>query len=114
MQTQCLPCAIPSLLYVVKREVVDLVVDSRTKKVIREGKEIPLTKKEFELLSLLYSERGKVFSEQDILLNCWGIDWQTGSNTVQVFISFLRNKLDKRFEKKLICTKAGFGYYLSI
>lgn len=108
----CYPCDITPLHIASKRE--DIVIDQEAKTVFREGKEIKLTLKEFKLLCLLYSNRGKVFSTEEILLQCWGIDWKTESNTVQVYISFIRNKLDRGFEKKLIQTRGGFGYYLSI
>jgi len=106
----CNPCDISKLSVAYKSS--DLVIDSRTKKVFREGIEINLTQKEFKLLSLLYSDRGKVFSEAEILLSVWGIDFQTDSNSVQVYMAFIRAKVDKPFAKKLIHTKAGFGYSL--
>jgi len=102
-----------TLLYVAYKKEEDIIIDSRSKRVLRNGVEINLTNKEFSLLNLLYSDRGKVFSTEEILLNCWGIDWRTESNTVQVFMAFLRVKVDKPFEKKLIMTKAGHGYYLA-
>lgn len=104
-------CCQMEVVYVsAKKE--DLVIDMKAKTVFREGKEIKLTRKEYDLLILLYSDRGRVFSTEEILLNCWGIDWQTESNTVQVYISFIRNKVDRGFEKKLIQTRGCYGYFI--
>ena len=79
---------------------------------IRSGKEIPLTAKEFSLLTLLVKNKGIVISKQEILEKVWDLSFDTGTNTIEVYISFLRNKVDKLFEKKLIHTKPGFGYYI--
>jgi two-component system copper resistance phosphate regulon response regulator CusR len=92
--------------------VSDLVIDNRTKSVFRSNKEIPLTAKEFSLLSLLAINRGKVISKQEILEKVWDLTFDTGTNTIEVYISFLRNKIDKPFDEKLIQTKSGFGYYI--
>ena len=104
----CYPCDVTHL-YIVKKE--DLQIDMRAKTVFREGKEIKLTRKEYDLLILLYSDRGRVFSKEEINLKVWGLDFCTETNTIEVYISFLRNKIDRPFNKKLIQTKAGFGYY---
>lgn len=92
--------------------VGDLQIDLESKTVIRSGKEISLTAKEFGLLSLLAKAGGKVISKQEILEKVWDLSFDTGTNTIEVYISFLRNKIDKPFEKKLIHTKPGFGYYI--
>lgn len=93
-------------------DVEDLHIDYPTKTVTRGGDEIALTAKEFSLLSLLANSRGKVISKQEILEKVWDITFDTGTNTIEVYISFLRNKIDKKFEEKLIHTKPGFGYYM--
>lgn len=93
-------------------DVEDLNIDFRTKTVSRGGKEIPLTAKEFSLLVLLAQNRGKVISKQEILEKVWDLNFDTGTNTIEVYISFLRNKIDKPFEEKLIHTKPGFGYFV--
>jgi two-component system copper resistance phosphate regulon response regulator CusR len=82
------------------------------KMVTRSGKSISLTAKEFALLVLLSRNKGKVISKQDILEKVWDLSFDTGTNTIEVYISFLRNKIDKPFEDKLIHTKPGFGYYV--
>ncbi|MDE3124454.1 MAG: response regulator transcription factor [Bacteroidota bacterium] len=93
-------------------EVGDLTIDFSTKMVTRAGIEIPLTAKEFSLLALLARNRGKVISKQQILEKVWDLSFDTGTNTIEVYISFLRNKIDKPFNDKLIHTKPGFGYYI--
>lgn len=92
--------------------VGDLVINNKTKSVFRENKEIPLTAKEFSLLKLLAMNRGKVISKQEILEKVWDLTFDTGTNTIEVYISFLRNKIDKPFVEKMIQTKSGFGYFL--
>ncbi|MDE3143631.1 MAG: response regulator transcription factor [Bacteroidota bacterium] len=93
-------------------DVEDLHIDFITKIVTRAGAEIPLTAKEFSLLTLLASNRNKVISKHEILEKVWDLNFDTGTNTIEVYISFLRNKIDKKFEDKLIHTKPGFGYYM--
>jgi len=95
-----------------KLEIDNLTIDFDTKKVVRQGIEIPLTAKEFALLTLLCRNKGTVISKQSIMENIWGLSFDTGTNNIEVYISFLRNKIDKPFANKLICTKAGFGYYI--
>ena len=90
----------------------ELVIDFGNKSVTRFGTEIPLTAKEFALLVLLAKNRGKVISKQEILSKVWDLSFDTGTNTIEVYISFLRNKLDKPYNDKLIHTKPGFGYYI--
>jgi two-component system copper resistance phosphate regulon response regulator CusR len=93
-------------------DVEDLHIDFPTKTVSRAGKEIPLTAKEFSLLVLLVQNRGIVISKQEIMEKVWDLNFDTGTNTIEVYISFLRNKIDKPFEEKLIQTKQGFGYFI--
>lgn len=92
--------------------VGDLIIDLSVKSVSRGGVIIPLTAKEFALLYLLAKNRGKVISKQEIMTKVWDLSFDTGTNTIEVYISFLRNKIDKPFEEKLIHTKPGFGYYI--
>ena len=96
----------------VKSVVDDLEIDFRNKTAVRAGVTVNLTAKEFTLLVLLARNRGKVISKQEILEKVWDLSFDTGTNTIEVYISFLRNKLDKPFETKLIHTKPGFGYYI--
>ena len=92
--------------------VEDLTIDMKNKSVIRNGVHINLTAKEFTLLTLLARNRDRVISKQEILEKVWELSFDTGTNTIEVYISFLRNKIDKPFEHKLIHTKPGFGYYI--
>jgi two-component system copper resistance phosphate regulon response regulator CusR len=92
--------------------VADMEIDMSNKTVHRSGKNINLTAKEFALLVLLSRNKGKVISKHDILEKVWDLSFDTGTNTIEVYISFLRNKIDKPFETKLIHTKPGFGYYV--
>ncbi len=92
--------------------VADLEIDLLDKTVKKADHFINLTAKEFALLVLLAKSKGKVISKQEILEKVWGLSFDTGTNTIEVYISFLRNKLDKPFDCKLIHTKPGFGYYL--
>jgi two-component system, OmpR family, copper resistance phosphate regulon response regulator CusR len=84
----------------------------KNKSVVRAGMNINLTAKEFTLLTLLARNRERVISKQEILEKVWDLTFDTGTNTIEVYISFLRNKIDKPFEHKLIHTKPGFGYYI--
>jgi len=93
-------------------DVEDLHIDFTSKTVSRSGQVIPLTAKEFSLLTMLAQNKGKVISKQEILEKVWDLNFDTGTNTIEVYISFLRNKVDKNFEEKLIHTKPGFGYYM--
>jgi two-component system copper resistance phosphate regulon response regulator CusR len=89
----------------------DLVIDFDNKSVHRNGIEISLTSREFSLLEVLARNKGRVVSKAQLSEQVWGINFDTGTNTIEVFISFLRNKIDKPFSSKLIHTKPGFGYF---
>ncbi len=95
-----------------KLVIADLEIDLQDKSVKRAGKEVNLTAKEFALLVLLAKSKGKVIAKQEIMEKVWNLSFDTGTNTIEVYISFLRNKLDKAHEVKLIHTKPGFGYFL--
>ena len=94
-------------------QVADLQLDVEEKKVWRAGKEISLTPKEYKLLEVLARAEGKTISKQSILEQVWDINFETGTNTIEVYISFLRNKIDKGFGKPLIHTRQGYGYFLN-
>ncbi|WOK06126.1 response regulator transcription factor [Imperialibacter roseus] len=93
-------------------KVADLEISVDEMKVWRAKKEIVLTPKEYRLLELLANARGRVVSKQAIAEQVWDINFETGTNTIEVYINFLRNKVDKGFDSKLIHTRPGFGYYL--
>ncbi|MFN3299235.1 MAG: response regulator transcription factor [Sediminibacterium sp.] len=90
----------------------DLEIDFKLKSVKRNGITINLTSKEFTLLTLLIRTPERVISKQEILEKVWDLSFDTGTNTIEVYISFLRNKIDKPFNTKLIHTKPGFGYFI--
>ena len=90
----------------------DLEIDFKLKSVSRSGININLTSKEFTLLTLLVRTPERVISKQEILEKVWDLSFDTGTNTIEVYISFLRNKIDKPFNTKLIHTKPGFGYFI--
>ncbi len=92
--------------------VEDMEIDFLNKTVVRNGVNINLTAKEFTLLVLLARNKERVISKQEILEKVWDLSFDTGTNTIEVYISFLRNKIDKPFPQKLIHTKSGFGYYI--
>ena len=92
--------------------VEDMEINFLNKTVTRSGVNISLTAKEFTLLVLLARNTDRVISKQEILEKVWDLSFDTGTNTIEVYISFLRNKIDKPFEQKLIHTKPGFGYYI--
>lgn len=92
--------------------IADLVIDTTEIKVSRAGKEIKLTNKEYKLLLLLARGDGSTISRRTIAEKVWDINFETGTNTIEVYISLLRNKIDKGFKNALIHTSAGSGYYL--
>jgi DNA-binding response OmpR family regulator len=92
--------------------LADLQLNTDTKTVFRAGKEIPLTATEFRLTEYLLRNRTRVLSRMDILEYVWGVDFNMNTNVVDVYINYLRKKLDKDFEPKLIHTVVGMGYVL--
>jgi two-component system, OmpR family, copper resistance phosphate regulon response regulator CusR len=90
----------------------DLEMNLDSKEVRRDNKLINLTAKEFQLLEYLLRNKNKVVSRVDISINVWEVDFDTNTNVIDVFISFLRTKVDKDFEHKLIQTHVGMGYIL--
>jgi DNA-binding response OmpR family regulator len=92
--------------------VLDLEVNLSTYEVTRNGKTIELTQKEFALLVYLLRNKGKVVSRMEIAENVWDINFDTGTNIIDVYVNFLRKKMDKDFSPKLIHTQTGVGYIL--
>jgi DNA-binding response OmpR family regulator len=90
----------------------NMVFDDDAKKVSRNGKEISLTPTEYRLLFTLIKNKGKVLSRIDLLENAWDINFNLGTNVVDVYINYLRKKIDTDFEPKLIHTVVGMGYIL--
>lgn len=95
---------------ILKAEDLEMNLDS--KEVKRSNASINLTAKEFQLLEYLLRNKNRVVSRADIAINVWDIDFDTNTNVIDVYINYLRNKVDKPFEKKLIQTQVGMGYVL--
>lgn len=93
-------------------KVGDLELDLNEKVARRGGKRIELTAKEFGLLEYLMRNRGRVVSRVDIAEKVWDIHFDTGTNVIDVYVNFLRKKVDKEFPTKLIHTVIGMGYML--
>jgi two-component system copper resistance phosphate regulon response regulator CusR len=92
--------------------VADLVLNSKNRTVTRNGIEIPLTKKEFTLLEVLMAKSNQVLSRKFIAESVWGENFDRGTNHIDVYINYLRTKIDKNHTKKLIHTVIGSGYVL--
>lgn len=90
----------------------NLNINITEKTVKRDERNIVLTLKEFMLLELLMRSKGRIVSKAEIAEKVWNLSFDTGTNTIEVYINFLRNKVDKPFSSPLIHTKPGFGYYL--
>ena len=90
----------------------DLEMNLDNKEVKRDNTIIHLTAKEFQLLEYLLRNKNRVVSRADIAINVWDMDFDTNTNVIDVYISYLRNKVDKNFDQKLIQTQVGMGYIL--
>ena len=97
--------------HVVEISISNLVIDTENKTVSRAGKRIELTSREYMLLEHFVKNRGKLLSRENIVKNVWDIDFDPGTNVLDVYVNYLRKKIDKDFEPKLIHTKFGFGFY---
>jgi two-component system, OmpR family, copper resistance phosphate regulon response regulator CusR len=96
-----------------KISLADLEMDLMTKTVIRANKKIELTAKESLLLETFLKNRDKLLTREFIIENVWGIDFDPSTNIIDVYVNYLRKKIDKDFHPKLIHTKFGFGFYCS-
>lgn len=97
-----------------KIRIADLELDLNTKSVTRAGKKIDLTAKEYSLLEMFLKNKDKLLTREFIIENVWGIDFDPSTNIIDVYVNYLRKKIDKDFDPKLIHTKFGFGFYCSI
>lgn len=95
-----------------KLVVADLVICRKTRQVTRDGKAIPLTRREFDLLAFLAENAGIVLSRETILSRVWGYDYYGNTNVVDVYIRYLRAKIDEPFPTRLLHTVRGVGYTL--
>lgn len=95
-----------------KIKVKDIVIDNKTHQVWRARKEIELTKKEYDLLEMLLINKNIVLTREKLIESIWGYDYEGDTNVVDVFIRYLRSKIDDSFEDKLITTIRGVGYVI--
>ena len=89
----------------------DISINTATKKVTRQNTEILLTPREYQVLLRLVLSKGELVSKKDLIEEIWGTSFDANTNTIEVYINFLRKKIDKPFGKDSIRTKVGFGYY---
>ena len=92
----------------------DIVIDLNSRKVCRAGEVLTLTNKEYELLILLINNKDTVMSRYDILNEVWGYDYDAGTNVVDVYVSYLRNKLDEKNKEQYIQTVRSIGYIMKL
>lgn len=93
-------------------KLADLTLDPTAHKVKRGENEIQLSSKEFALLEYMFRNKGKVLSRESIENNIWNFDYEGGTNAVDVYIRYLRKKVDEGYSVKLIKTVRGVGYSL--
>ncbi|WP_138990776.1 response regulator transcription factor [Larkinella sp. C7] len=94
--------------------IANLEINLSTKQVKRSNTPIDLTAREFALLEYLVRNRGRVVSKMDLAEKVWSLNFDPGTNVVEVYINYLRKKMDRDFEPKLIHTRAGMGYVLKV
>ena len=92
----------------------DIEMDTTSKSVTRNNIKIRLTAKEYELLEFFIRNPNVMHNRADISSKVWGINFDTGTNIIDVYVNYLRNKVEKGFEKKLIHTAVGMGYIMKI
>lgn len=92
--------------------IADLTLDATARTVTRAGKSIELTAKEFALLEYMMRNKGVVLSREMIENNLWNYDYEGGTNVVDVYVGYLRKKMDTGYDKKLIHTVWGTGWVL--
>ena len=89
----------------------DLHLNVHLKEVSRQGVNIILTPREYQILEKLLESKGEIVSKQTLIQEIWGKSFDANTNTIEVYINFLRNKIDRPFGKESIKTKIGYGYY---
>jgi two-component system, OmpR family, copper resistance phosphate regulon response regulator CusR len=92
----------------------DLRLDPATREVTRGGKRIDLTPKEYALLEFLLRRRDQVLSRAVIAQHVWGVNYDTFTNVIDVYVNYLRNKIDDGYQLKLIHSVRGVGYVLKV
>jgi DNA-binding response OmpR family regulator len=93
-------------------QLADLILDPSSRRAERAGQVVQLTAREFSLLEYLLRNQGRVVSRANLLEHVWDMSYDSGSNVIDVYINFLRKKIDKGFEPKLIHTLVGMGYVM--
>jgi two-component system, OmpR family, copper resistance phosphate regulon response regulator CusR len=93
-------------------QFADVVMDLDAVECTRAGRKIELTPREFAFMVYLIRNKGKAVSKSEIAEKVWDIHFDTGTNVVEVYVNYLRNKIDKPFDSKLIHTVFGVGYIL--
>jgi DNA-binding response OmpR family regulator len=93
-------------------QVEDLIINLASKSAIRNNQEVTLTSTEYRLLEYMAKNRGRVLSRLQLLENVWGIDFNMSTNVVDVYVNYLRKKIDKNSPVKLIHTVTGMGYII--
>lgn len=96
-----------------KLRIANLELDLNSKTVTRSQKKIDLTAKEFLLLETFLKNKDRILTREFIIEQVWGLDFDPSTNIIDVYINYLRKKIDRDFEPKLIHTKFGFGFYCS-
>jgi heavy metal response regulator len=97
-----------------KLEVADLILDPKTRQVVRAGKEIKLSNKEYAILEYFMRNPGRVLTRTLLSEHVWNYDFDSYTNVVDVYVNYLRNKIDRDFKPKLIHTVRGVGYILEV
>lgn len=92
----------------------DITIQTAQKRVLRQGIEVFLTPREYQILKRLCETNGEVIPKKELVNEIWGNSFNVNTNIIEVYISLLRNKIDKPFDKNSIRTKVGYGYYLEI
>jgi DNA-binding response OmpR family regulator len=95
-----------------KMAYLDLEMDPAARIVTRAGKRIELTNKEYALLEMLLRHTGQVLTRNQLMESVWGYDFDNSSNVLEVYMNFLRKKIDRNFEPKILHTVRGVGYVL--
>ncbi|NBA85602.1 response regulator [Emticicia sp. CRIBPO] len=95
-------------------EVLDIVINQKSKTVKRSDLEIILTPREYQILLKLALAKGAMVSKKELIREIWGGSFDANTNTIEVYINFLRKKIDKPFGSNLIKTKIGYGYFLDL
>lgn len=93
---------------------LDISINVAQKKVTRQNQEILLTPREYQILVILCKNPGEIIAKNELIKEIWGTSIDVNTNTIEVYLNFLRNKLDKPFGKNSIKTKIGYGYFLDV